>query len=75
MVGLLVLKDGKIVYKYLGDGNIDMMLWMLCLVGKLVVLMFVGVVLWEGKIKLFDDCVIDYELDLKGIVWDGVMLK
>lgn len=75
VAGLLVLKDGKIAYKYLGDGNTDTTLWTSRSVGKSVVSTLVGVALREGKIKSLDDRVTDYEPDLKGTAWDGVTLK
>ncbi|WP_175777728.1 serine hydrolase domain-containing protein [Burkholderia cenocepacia] len=75
VAGLLVLKDGTIAYKYLGDGNTDTTLWTSRSVGKSVVSTLVGVALQEGKIKSLDDRVTDYEPDLKGTAWDGVTLK
>ncbi|HDS9360479.1 TPA: serine hydrolase [Enterobacter chengduensis] len=73
--GLLVLKDGKIAYKYLGEGNTDTTLWTSRSVGKSVVSTLVGIALKEGKIHSLDDLVTRYEPDLKGTAWDGVTLK
>jgi CubicO group peptidase (beta-lactamase class C family) len=75
VTGLLVLKDGKIAYKYLADGNTDSTLWTSRSVGKSVVSTLVGLAVHEGKIKSLDEPVTDYEPDLKGTVWDGVTLK
>lgn len=73
--GMLVLKDGKIAWKYLGAGNTDTTLWTSRSVGKSVVSTLVGVALKEGKIHSMDDLVTRYEPDLKGTAWDGVTLK
>ena len=73
--GMLVLKDGKIAWKYLGEGNTDTTLWTSRSVGKSVVSTLVGVALKEGKIRSLDDRVTQYEPELKGTAWDGVTLK
>ena len=73
--GMLVLKDGKVAYKYLGEGNTDSTLWTSRSVGKSVVSALVGVAIKEGKIHSLDDLVTQYEPDLKGTAWDGVTLK
>ena len=73
--GMLVLKDGKIAYKYLAEGNTDSTLWTSRSVGKSVVSMLVGVAIKEGKIHSLDDRVTQYEPDLKGTAWEGVTLK
>jgi CubicO group peptidase (beta-lactamase class C family) len=73
--GMLVLKDGKIAFKYLGEGNTDSTLWTSRSVGKSVVSALVGVAIKEGKIHSLDDLITRYEPDLKGTAWDGVTLK
>ncbi|HEM8022290.1 serine hydrolase [Enterobacter ludwigii] len=73
--GMLVLKNGKVAYKYLGEGNTDSTLWTSRSVGKSVVSALVGVALKEGKIHSLDDLITQYEPDLKGTAWDGVTLK
>ena len=73
--GMLVLKDGKIAWKYLGEGNTDSTLWTSRSVGKSVVSTLVGVALKEGKIHSLNDLVTRYEPDLKGTAWEGVTLK
>lgn len=73
--GMLVLKDGKVAYKYLGEGNTDSTLWTSRSVGKSVVSALVGVAIKEGKIHSLDDLITQYEPDLKGTAWDGVTLK
>jgi CubicO group peptidase (beta-lactamase class C family) len=73
--GMLVLKNGRVAYKYLGEGNTDSTLWTSRSVGKSVVSALVGVALKEGKIHSLDDLITQYEPDLKGTAWDGVTLK
>lgn len=72
---MLVLKNGKVAYKYLGEGNTDSTLWTSRSVGKSVVSALVGVAIKEGKIHSLDDLVTQYEPDLKGTAWEGVTLK
>ncbi len=73
--GMLVLKDGKIAWKYLGQGNTDATLWTSRSVGKSVVATLVGVAIKQGKIRSLDDLITQYEPDLKGTAWDGVTLR
>ncbi|MGP2968359.1 serine hydrolase domain-containing protein [Serratia marcescens] len=73
--GMLVLKDGKIAWKYLGQGNTDTTLWTSRSVGKSVVATLVGVAIKQGKIHSLDDLITQYEPDLKGTAWDGVTLR
>lgn len=73
--GMLVLKNGKVAYKYLGEGNTDSTLWTSRSVGKSVVSALVGVAIKEGKIHSLNDLVTQYEPDLKGTAWEGVTLK
>ena len=73
--GMLVLKNGHVAYKYLGEGNTDSTLWTSRSVGKSVVSALVGVAIKEGKIQSLDDLITQYEPDLKGTAWDGVTLR
>ncbi|WMW60021.1 serine hydrolase [Serratia marcescens] len=73
--GMLVLKDGKIAWKYLGQDNTDATLWTSRSVGKSVVATLVGVAIKQGKIRSLDDLITQYEPDLKGTAWDGVTLR
>lgn len=75
VAGMLVLKNGKIAYKYFGAGNTDSTLWTSRSVGKSVVSTLVGIALKQGKIRSLDDFITDYEPELKGTAWDGVTLK
>lgn len=72
---MLVLKDGKIAYKYLGQGNTDTTLWTSRSVGKSVVSTLIGIALQQGKIHSLNDQITRYEPELAGTAWDGVTLK
>ncbi|MCY1390217.1 Beta-lactamase [compost metagenome] len=72
--GLLILKDGKVVYEYYGKDNTPSTLWTSRSVAKSVVSVLVGVAIKEGKIKSVDDQVTAYIPELKGTAWDGVTL-
>ncbi|MGT8788366.1 serine hydrolase domain-containing protein [Klebsiella oxytoca] len=73
--GMLVLKNGKVAWKYLAEGNTDTTLWTSRSVGKSVVSTLVGVAIKQGKIHSLDDLVTQYEPDLKGTAWEGVTLR
>ena len=73
--GMLVLKDGKVAWKYLAEGNTDTTLWTSRSVGKSVVSTLVGIAIQQGKIHSLDDLITVYEPELKGTAWDGVTLK
>ncbi|WP_058973420.1 serine hydrolase domain-containing protein [Type-D symbiont of Plautia stali] len=75
VAGMLVLKNGKVAYKYFAAGNTDSTLWTSRSVGKSVVSTLVGIAIKQGKIHSLDDKVTQYEPELKGTAWDGVTLK
>jgi len=75
VTGMMVIKDGKIVWQYYGHGNDETTLWTSRSVGKSVVSTLVGVALKEGKITSLDDLVIKYNGDVKGTVWQNVTVR
>lgn len=75
VVGMLIIKNGKVVWEYLGKGNDKTTLWTSRSVGKSVVSTLVGIALKEGKIKSLDDLVVKYNPDVKGTVWEKVTIK
>ncbi|WP_392562412.1 serine hydrolase [Orbus sturtevantii] len=75
VTGMMVIKDGKIVWQYYGNGNDDTTLWTSRSVGKSVVSTLVGVALKEGKIADLDDLIIKYNPDVKGTVWENVTVR
>lgn len=75
VTAMLVLKNGKVAYKYFSAGNNDKTLWTSRSVGKSVVSTLTGIAIKQGKIRSLDERVTDYEPELKGTVWQGVTLK
>lgn len=72
---MMVIKEGKIVWQYYGNGNNDSTLWTSRSVGKSVVSTLVGIALKEGKIASIDDLIVKYNPDVKGTVWQNVTIK
>jgi CubicO group peptidase (beta-lactamase class C family) len=75
VTGLLILKEGRVVYEYYGSGNTAQTLWTSRSVAKSVVSILVGMAIKEGLIGSVDDPVIRYLPELKGSAWDGVTLR
>ncbi|HAU5563589.1 TPA: class C beta-lactamase-related serine hydrolase [Serratia fonticola] len=75
VAGMLVLKNGKVAYKYFAEGNTDTTLWTSRSVGKSMVSTLVGIAIKQGKIHSLDDNITAYEPELRGTAWDGVTLK
>ncbi len=75
VAGLLILKDGRIVYEYYGGGNGDRTLWTSRSVAKSVVSILVGIAVKEGFIRSVADPITRYLPDLKGTAWEGVTLR
>jgi CubicO group peptidase (beta-lactamase class C family) len=75
VTGLLVLKDGRIVYEHYAHGNTDSTLWTSRSVAKSIVSVLVGMAIKEGLIRSVDDGITGYLPDLKGTAWDGVSLR
>jgi len=73
--GMLVIKEGKIVYEHYAGGNTPTSLWSSHSVGKSFVSTLVGIAIKEGKIGSLDDAVTTYLPKLKGTGWDGVKLR
>jgi CubicO group peptidase (beta-lactamase class C family) len=75
VTGLLVLKQGRIVYEYYGSGNTDTTLWTSRSVAKSVVSILVGMAIKEGLIGAVSDPVTRYLPELQGSAWEGVTLR
>ena len=75
VAGLLVIKDGKIVYERYGLGNSKDSRWVSFSVAKSVVSMLVGAAIQDGYIKSLDEKVTDYLPRLKGSSYDQATLR
>lgn len=75
VAGLLVIKDGNIVYERYGLGNTDQSLWVSFSVAKSVVSMLIGAAIKDGYIKSLDEYVTEYLPRLKGSPYDKVRIR
>jgi CubicO group peptidase (beta-lactamase class C family) len=75
VTGMLILKDGRVVYEYYGQGNTATTLWTSRSVAKSVVSILVGMAIKERMIVSVDDPVVRYFPELAGSAWDGVTLR
>jgi len=75
VTGMMVIKDGKIVWDFYAQGNTPTTLWTSRSVGKSVVSTLVGVALKEGKISSLDDEVVKYNPDVRGTAWEHVTIR
>jgi CubicO group peptidase (beta-lactamase class C family) len=66
VAGLLVIKDGAIVYERYGLGNTEDSLWVSYSVAKSVTSMLIGAAIQDGYIASVDEKVTDYLPRLKG---------
>lgn len=75
VTGMMVIKDGKIVWDFYAQGNTPTTLWTSRSVGKSVVSTLVGVALKEGKISSLNDEVVKYNPDVRGTAWEHVTIR
>jgi len=75
VAGLLVIKDGKIVYERYGLGNTEESKWVSYSVAKSVVSMLVGAAINDGYIKSVDEKITDYLPRLKGSSYDQATIE
>jgi CubicO group peptidase (beta-lactamase class C family) len=75
VTGLLVLKQGQIVYEYYGRGNGAETLWTSRSVAKSVVSILIGMAIKEGLIGSVNDPITRYLPELKGSAWEDVTLR
>lgn len=74
VAGLLVIKDGNIVYERYGLGNTKDTAWLSFSVTKSIVSMLVGAAIKDGLIESIDEPVTDYLPRLKGSAYDQVTI-
>ena len=74
-VGLVVLKDGELVYENYTEGNDENTRWISFSVTKSVSSLLIGTAVKDGYIASVNDQVVDYLPQLKGSAYDGVTIK
>jgi CubicO group peptidase (beta-lactamase class C family) len=75
VTGLLIVKNGRIVYEYYGGGNSDKTLWTSRSVAKSVVSILVGIAIKQGLITSVTDPITRYLPELIGSAWQDVTLR
>lgn len=75
VAGLLVIKDGKIVYERYGLGNTESSVWGSYSVAKSVTSMLIGAAIHDGYIASVDEKVSDYLPRLKGSPYDQSTIR
>lgn len=70
VAGLLVIKDGRILYERYGLGNDENSRWISYSVAKSVVSMLIGAAIQDGYIESVDEKVTEYLPRLKGSSYD-----
>ena len=73
--GIIVLKDGKVIFENYYNGNDKSTHAIVFSVSKSFVSFLIGVALEEGKIESLDDPVDKYATILKGSGYEGVSIK
>ena len=75
VAGLLVIKDGNIVYERYGLGNTEDSLWVAFSVAKSVTSLLIGAAIQDGYIKSVDEKVTDYLPRLKHSAYDQSSIR
>ena len=75
VAGLLVIKDGNIIYERYGLGNTEDSLWVTFSVTKSITSMLVGAAIQDGYIKSVDEKVTDYLPRLKNSAYDQASIR
>src|SRR5690606_20045703 len=74
VTGLIVLKDGAVVYETYQRGNTADTRWMSMSVAKSITSTLVGAAIRDGHIGSLNDMVVAYVPSLKGSAYDGVSI-
>jgi CubicO group peptidase (beta-lactamase class C family) len=75
VAGLLVIKDGQIVYERYGLGNTENSRWISFSVSKSVVSLLFGAAIKDGYIKSVDEMVTDYLPRMAGSSYEQATIK
>lgn len=73
--GLLILKDGRIVFESYGNGSQESSRFIGWSISKSVTSVLVGCALADGSIASLDDAVTTYVPDLAGSAYDGASIR
>lgn len=74
VAGMIVLKDGAVVYETYQRGNTPDTRWMSMSVAKSITSTLVGVAIKDGAIGSVEDMVVDYVPALAGSAYEGVSI-
>ena len=75
VTGLIVLKDGEVVFETYQRGNRPDTRWMSMSVAKSITSTLVGAALADGHIESLDDMVTDHVPALEGSAYEGVSIR
>lgn len=75
VTGMLVLKDGEVVYETYQRGNTPATRWMSMSVAKSITSTLVGAAIQDGYIDSLDSQVVDFVPALAGSAYDGVTVR
>ncbi len=75
VAGLIVVKDGKVVFEKYDLGNTETTVWNSFGMATSVTSMLVGAAIADGKIRSVDDRASAYLSELEGTVYDGVTIR
>ncbi|MBL8265829.1 serine hydrolase, partial [Steroidobacter sp.] len=75
VAGLLVLKDGKIVFEHYDAGNDDSTQWVSMSLAKSITTTLVGAAVRDKLIRSVDDPLIRYLPELVGTGYEGVAVR
>ncbi|MGC3873216.1 serine hydrolase domain-containing protein [Halomonas sp. GXIMD04776] len=75
IAGLIVLKDGEVVYETYQRGNHKDTRWMSMSVAKSISSTLAGMAIQDGLIEGLDAQVVDYVPELEGTAYEGVTLR
>ncbi|RDE08733.1 serine hydrolase domain-containing protein [Pelagibacterium lacus] len=75
VTGMLVLKDGEVVYETYQRGNTPATRWMSMSVAKSITSTLVGAAIQDGYIESLDSQVVDFVPALAGSAYDGVTVR
>lgn len=74
-IGIVVLKDGELVYENYTEGNDKNTRWISFSVTKSVSSLLIGAAIKDGYIASVNDQMVDYLPQLKGSAYEGVTIK